>query len=307
MEFNPIHTAVSFLILLALPPFFIGTINKTKAVFAGRRGPPLLQPLFDLIKIFRRQSVLSQSATPLFRLAPVLIVTAILTAGLILPLWGGPVIHFEGDIILFAYLLAFARFFMILAGLDVGSSFEGMGVSREAFFGALSELAFFGGLIVLAITSHSISFQQIFFGSEAHTALKPALSLIFVAFFFVLLVENSRIPIDDPNTHLELTMIHEVMILDYSGKELGWMLVGAQIKLFLFMFLAASVLWPQPITAGLPALGMLVIKGAAMAVAIGVVESITARIKLIKIPSLLFANFVITALALLVALLGKGN
>lgn len=294
-------------LLLALPPFFVGLINKTKALFAGKKGPPLLQLYFDLFKLFRKKSVLSKTTTPLFRWSPIFIFTALITSGLILPLWGTPMIHFKGDILLFAALLAFTRFFIILAAMDVGSSFEGMGTSREAFFGALAEIAFFSSLIVLVMTSHSISFQEIFYWELGHSTLNPSLFLVFMAFFLVLLTENSRMPMDDPNTHLELTMIHEVMILDYSGPELGLILYGASLKLFIFMILAAMILWPQPIQANLEAFALLLLKGGGMAIVIGIIESVTARVRLKKIPGLLLANFVVVVLALLVTLLGKEN
>lgn len=293
-------------ILLILPPFFLGVINKVKAISVGKKGPPIFQNYYDLIKLLRKESVLSNTSTFIIRIAPVLILASIIFAGLILPIVGGPPIHFEGDLILFAYFFAVARFFTILAAMDVGSSFEAMGASREAAFGAFSELAFFMSLIALSVMTNSISLSSISIWREAHTSLQPALLLLFIVFFLILLTENSRMPIDDPNTHLELTMIHEVMILDYSGPELGIVLYGASIKIFLFMVLTVSTLWPVS-----PELGVLSFveffgKLLAMSVLVGIVESVTARIRLIRLPQLLIANFVIAALALLVTFFGKG-
>lgn len=304
MEFNIIHTTIHLLLLLVLPPFFMGLINKTKAFVAGKTGPPLFQLYFDLFKLFRRKTVLSLSSTPLFRTAPIFIFTALATAGLIVPLWGPSILHFEGDIILFGALLAFTRFFMILAALDVGSSFEGMGASREAFFGALAELSFFAGLVVLAVTTNSISFQEIFSLEGMNPTLNPSLFLASLVFLLVLLTENSRMPIDDPNTHLELTMIHEAMILDYSGPELGLILYGSAMKLFIFMVLTSLVIFPQLKEPGLEAFVSLLLKGGGIAIVIGVIESVTARVRLKKIPGFLMANLVVAVLALLVALKG---
>lgn len=161
------------------------------------------------------------------------------------------------------------------------------------------------GLVVLAITADSISFQGIFLWEGAHSTLRPSLFLVFIAFLMVLLTENSRMPIDDPNTHLELTMIHEVMILDTSGPELALMLYGAALKLFLFMILTAMVLWPQPAETGAAALALLLLKSGIMSILVGTIEAVTARVRLKKIPGLLVANFVVVVLALLVSLLGK--
>lgn len=285
------------LLLLATPPLFLGIIARVKALFAGRRGPPLFQVYYDLFKLFRKGMVVSQTTSVFFRIAPPVIFFTLVAAGLFLPLTGASPVHFEGDFILFAYLLALARFFLILSALDCGSSFEGMGASREAAFGAFTELAFFLGLIVLKIASSAGSLTD-FFHWEGGLASKPVLLLLFVAFFLILLTENSRIPIDDPNTHLELTMIHEVMILDTSGPALGLILYGSAIKLFLFLGLTASLL-PPVIPLSLRLIGI--------AVAVGVVESANARLRLVKIPQLLVANFIIMVFALLVVTFGGGG
>ncbi|MBI4124984.1 MAG: NADH-quinone oxidoreductase subunit H [Deltaproteobacteria bacterium] len=292
-------------VLLTTPPFFLGVIAKTKASFAGRKGPPLLQNYYDLIKLFRKGTVHSPASSFVLRLAPAVIVSTLLTAGLFFPLLGRAPIFFEGDVILFAYLLALGRFAMILAALDVGSGFQGMGASREAAFGAFSELAFFLGLVVLVVISGSASLTGIFQWKWIHPAWRPVFLLLFAAFFFILLAENSRMPVDDPSTHLELTMIHEGMILDYGGIDLGLILYGSAIKLFLLMAFAISLLWPQPLAWHWHSAALLGLKWTGMAVAIGAVESVTARLRLIKVPQLLIANFVVTLFALLVALFGR--
>lgn len=295
------------ILLLLAPPFFLGVIAKTKAFFAGRKGPPLFQLYFDLIKLFRKGTVYSQTTSPIFRAAPVLIFATTFAAGLFLPLAGKSLFHFSGDILLFAYLLALGRFFIILAAMDVGSSFEGMGASREAAFGAFSELAFFMGLVVLIIAARALSLNEIFEWESVHATLTPVVLLLFFSFFILMLTENSRIPIDDPNTHLELTMIHEVMVLDTGGPDLGLILYAASMKLFLFMALAAALIWPPQHGAGWLGVGEFFLKILGMSVAIGVVESTNARLRLIKIPQFLIANFVVTVFALLVTLFSRGN
>ncbi len=303
MGFNFVSILLHGLVLVMAPPFFLGVIAKTKAFFAGRKGPPLLQPYYDLIRCMRKGVVRSRSSSLILRIAPPLILAGTIFAGLFLPLWGRAPVHFEGDVILFAYLLAFGRFFTILAAMDVGSSFEGMGASREATFGALSELAFFLGLVVLAVVTQSVSLTGILEWERGQRLFQPAIFFLFGAFFLLLLTENSRMPMDDPATHLELTMIHEVMVLDYSGPELGIILYGAAMKLFIFMVLTVSLLWPS-MGGALPiAIGVLLLKVTGMAIGIGVIESITARLRLIKIPQILVANFVLVVFALLIVLL----
>lgn len=306
MESEFFSLITPLLILTGTPPFFLGVIAKTKAFFAGRKGPPLLQAYYDLAKLLRKGAVVSRSASWLLRIAPVAILASLLVAGLLLPIVGEAPLHFEGDLILFVYLLAVGRFFTILAAQDVGSSFEGMGASREAAFGALSELSFFLGLLVLSILHGTVSLNGLFEATSSHLLVAPVIFLLFGTFFFTLLTENSRMPIDDPTTHLELTMIHEVMILDYSGPDLGLILYGASVKLFLFMVFVSQILWPPVGYLGPLAIGALLLKVTGVAIGIGVVEAAVARLRLIKIPQLLIANFVVTALALLVMLFGKG-
>lgn len=304
MEFESI--LVHFLILLISPPFFLGVITKTKASFAGRKGPPLLQSYYDLIKLFRKGVVRSTASSMLLPIAPLITFSVTVTAGLLFPLLGEAIIQFEGDILLFAYLLAAGRFMTLLAALDVGSSFEGMGASREATFGALSELSFFLLLVVLAMTSHSTSLSTIFHWKLTHLGWQPVFLLLFATLLFTLLTENSRMPVDDPNTHLELTMIHEVMILDYSGPDLAFVLYGAGIKLFLFMAFAVFLLWPPPPVWNLISITLFFLQMTLLACLIGIIESVTARLRLIKVPQLLIANFVVSLFALLVALSTRG-
>jgi formate hydrogenlyase subunit 4 len=294
-----IHDAVHVLLALALPPLLLGVITKTKARFAGRVGPPVLQPYYDLIKLFRKGSVFSTTTTWVFRAGPVVgLVTAVIVV-LLIPLGNSkaPIPSFTGDLILLAYLLGLGRFFTASAALDTGSAFEGMGAAREVTFSCLAEPAFFLGLLVLAKLSGSLQLTGMLGNSlAAHWSTAGAsLALVVLSWFIVLLAENSRIPFDDPNTHLELTMIHEVMILDHSGPAYGMILYSAALKLFIFGALVVRVAFPWRV--GFPWLdwpifvaGLLVV-----AVAIGVVESTMARLRLTQIPVLLVSACLLSA------------
>ena len=203
-------------------PLLLGIIGRVKAVFAGRTGPPLLQPYRDLLRLARKGAVFSRTATWVFRAGPAVALAATLCAGLLLPM-GAPAaaIRFAGDFILFAYLLGLARFATILAALDTGSSFEGMGAAREATFSAVAEPALFLGLVSLVRSTRSFDLSHML-GRQLQPVWwtdAPALLLVALALFAVALAENARVPVDDPATHLELTMVHEVMVLDHSGPE----------------------------------------------------------------------------------------
>lgn len=296
----------NLLILLLAPPFFIGVINRVKAILAGRKGPPLFQLYFDIFKLLRKGATYSSTSSYLFRIIPLTILVMALCAGCLLPIAGTSLINFGGDLILFVYLFALCRFLTITAAMDVGSSFEGMGASREATFGAFSELTTFIVLVALAVITHSLSLNQIFQWSGNHLTSEPSFILLFFAFFFILLTENSRMPIDDPNTHLELTMIHEVMILDYSGPDLGIILYGASMKLFIFMAFAVMLISPTVESGPLETAGIVLLKILFVAIVIGIIESVTARIRFIKIPQFLIASFVLSLFALLISLFTRG-
>ena len=202
---------------MLLAPLLPGVINRVKAWFAGRRGPPLLQAYYDLWKLLHKGAVYSTTTTWVFVAGPIVGLACVATALLIVPLGGVPgLLAFSGDFLLVAYLLGLMRFFTILAALDTGSSFEGMGASREAFYSALAEPALLLGLAAMAAQSHSLSLSAMYAAvtrSAMTSFAGPALLLVAAALLIVFLAENARIPIDDPNTHLELTMIHEVMVL----------------------------------------------------------------------------------------------
>jgi formate hydrogenlyase subunit 4 len=289
---------------LLLAPVLPGIVTRTKAVLAGRVGAPLLQPYHDLAKLLRKGAVYSTTTTWVFRLAPVAGLAALLVATGLMPLGGvrAP-LAFAGDVLLFAALLGLARFATVLAALDTGSSFEGMGASREVTFAALAEPALLLGLAAVARATGGLSLSDMFAGVTEAAWLRagPAFALLLAALLVVFLAENGRIPVDDPTTHLELTMIHEVMILDHGGVDLAFILYGSALKLWL---LGALLVGLVPVRTGSPWLdgGAAVAGLAGVAVVTGVVESSMARLRLIHVPQLLIGAGVLSVLALALVL-----
>ena len=300
-----VHTAIHLVVALLFPPFLFGVINRVKAIFGGRQGQPLLQAYFDLRKLFHKQSVFSETTTWVFRFGPVVGLATALIAVMIVPLGHASApLSFAGDLILLAYVLGLGRFFTMCAALDTGSAFEGMGSAREATYACLSEPVMFLGLLVLARETGSLSMSGLL-GRELLAGwggAASALLLILISWFVVLLVENCRIPFDDPNTHLELTMIHEVMVLDHSGPAFGLILYGASLKLFVFTALIVRL--ALPLQTGFSLLDWLLFLGAAVVVAalVGVVESVIARLRLPSIPSLLMGAGVLSLFGMILTL-----
>ncbi|MDD5153612.1 MAG: NADH-quinone oxidoreductase subunit H [Thermodesulfobacteriota bacterium] len=296
---------VSWFLALLLSPLLLGIINRTKAFFAGRRGAPLVQAYFDCWKLLQKGAVYSRTTTWVFVSGPVVGLAAVSAAAALVPLGSiGAPVSFAGDLILFAYLLGLMRFFTVVAALDTGSSFEGMGASREVWFSALAEPALLLGLAVLARETKSLSLSGMIFAltGEVWTRSGIILLLLAVALFIVLLAENARIPVDDPNTHLELTMIHEVMVLDHSGPDFGFILYGAALKLWVLSAILVGLV--VPVRTGNPWLdGAAVLVGImAVAVLVGIVESCMARLRLVRVPQLLVGAGAFSTLALILAL-----
>jgi len=293
-----VHIGIHLALILALPPLLIGIINRTKARFAGRTGAPLLQPYHDLVKLMRKGVVLSRTTSWVFLAGPAVGLVTTLLAALMVPLGAHAApIAFDGDFVLFAYALALGRFFTVAAALDTGSAFEGMGGAREATFSCLAEPALFFGFLVLARASGSTSLSGMLGPALAATwsSAAPALAAVLLSWFVVLLAENSRIPFDDPNTHLELTMIHEVMVLDHSGPPFAVILYGAAMKLFVFAAVIFGVVAPVGGLDPWVAWGVFVAGLLLLAVLIGIVESMMARLRLPQIPNLLVAACLMSA------------
>jgi formate hydrogenlyase subunit 4 len=296
-----LHAALA----LALAPLLPGIVARTKARFAGRVGPPLLQPYRDLARLLCKGAVYGAGTTWIFRAGPVAALAALALATALVPFGGAPaLVGFAGDFVVLASLLAVARFATVLAALDTGSSFEGMGASREVTFAALAEPALLLGLAVLTRVSGGLSLSVMLPGVtvDAWRQAAPALALLAVTLLALFLAENGRIPVDDPTTHLELTMIHEVMILDHGGVDLAYLLYGAALKLWLLGALVVGVVVPvrtgSPWVDGAAALAGL----AALAVLTGVIESSMARLRLVRVPQLLVGAGVLSVLALVLVL-----
>ncbi len=297
-----IHVAVSLL----AAPFLFGVINKVKAAFAGRKGPPLLQLYYDIVKLMRKGAVYSRTTTEVFRLSPLTSVAVGVLAVMTVPLGQKEsLISFHGDIFFLAYLFGMARFATVLAAMDTGSAFEGMGASREVQFSMLAEPALLVGLAALSLLTGESSVAGILSSLRSgvdSTSGHVVLPICVASLFIVLLAENARIPVDDPNTHLELTMIHEVMVLDHGGMDLGFIHYGAALKLWVFSSIIAGLLVPVK-TSG-PFAGVLLVSAALLlvTVSVGVVESTMARLRMLRVPQLLTGATILSLVALIIAM-----
>ena len=296
---------VQYFAILLVCPFLFGVINRTKAFFAGRKGRPLLQLYYDIIKLLYKGAVYSRTTTWIFIAGPVISLCALCSASLLIPFAGYPsLISFDGDLVLFIYMLGLARFFTVLAALDTGSSFEGMGASREVQFAVFAEPAIFLSLATLVRITGQVSLSEIFAEPVITRSAEygPSILLVLGAVFIVFLAENCRIPVDDPNTHLELTMVHEVMILDHGGIDLAYVFYGSAVKFWLLgTFLVGVFLGKYSfgwvINSVVFVFGMLL-----LAVVVGVAESVLARLRLIKVPHLLIIALTLSVVALILTM-----
>ena len=282
-------------------PLLVMIIAKVKAWFSGRKGPAWLQNYSTLIKLLKKQPVYSQSVTFIFRLSPVITMAGLLAALCFLPIAGRPpILAFGGDVILIFYLLALGRFFMICAAMDTASPFEGMGAAREALFGTLAEATVFVVLIFFERLQGGGSLAS-YLGMQTNAGVwgsdGAATIMVVVALFMVLLVENARVPVDDPTTHLELTMIHEVMVLDHSGPEFALIEAGSWLKLFFFSGFITNLLCLYHNTPLDFLIFTLVL--ISIYILIGIIESITARYKLELVPKFILTSFALAFFALI--------
>ncbi len=271
---------ISFILIILSSIFFAGIIIRTKSITSGRKGPGIFQPLKDIIRLFRKGAVYSKTASFIFQIAPSVYFASIVMAIMVIPFgqYKG-IISFEGDFVFFAYVLGTGKFFSIISALDTGSSFGGMGASREALFSMFAEPAFFILMGSFSLLTGHTSFQQIFaslhFGSYISYILGTLATFVLV---MITVVENSRMPIDDPNTHLELTMVHEVMILDNSGFDLGMILYATNLKFAMYGALIANLFMGSfPLYLSMPIFfGIQIL----FAIAVGILESFTARFRM---------------------------
>jgi formate hydrogenlyase subunit 4 len=291
---------------LLLAPALVGLIRFLKARLAGRRGAPPWQPYRDLRRLFAKEVVVSPNASWIFRAAPFIVFCSTLAVSFLIPLLAVP-LAFDtvGDLLVVAYLLLLATFFLALAGLDPGSAFGGMGASREMTVAALAEPTLAVAIFALALSAGSTNLGQIVLRILQNPAavLSPGHVLAFAALFIIMLAETGRLPIDNPATHLELTMIHEAMVLEYSGRYLALMEWAAALKLLIFFALLANLFLPwgvatsfSPASLALAGLSLL-LKLAVLAAAVALLESHLAKLRLFRVPELLAASFVLALLA----------
>lgn len=293
------------LLYIALAPLLAGWIRKVKAVLQNRRGIPLLQPYRDIRKLFAKEARMAHTASPIFRAAPYIVFVATWLAAAAIPLIATDLPTAAiADVIVIAGLLALARFFLALAGMDVGTAFGGMGASREMLISALAEPAMLMAVFTLAMTAHTTNLASVVdYQILTENILRPSFFFALAGLVLVAIAETGRIPVDNPATHLELTMIHEVMILEYSGRHLALMEWAAQLKILLYGTLLANVFLPWGIAqnlglgALLAGLGALAVKLAFLGAVLAISETVLVKMRLFRVPA--FLN-----LALLLALLG---
>lgn len=299
--------AAHVLALLVLPILFVGIVNRTKAIWAGRRGPPLLQAAFDLRRLLRKRPVYSDVTTELFALGPLVLLATTLVSSFLVPVFAQQApMAFAFDFVALAYTWGLGRFAIMLSALDTGSSFEGMGASREATFSAILEPTFFLAFGSLALATGARSTETVLHLASASPAGFVLTGSVSLALLVVLVAESSRVPVDDPATHLELTMIHEVMVLDHSGPELAAIQFATAVKMTLCAAMIATLVNPFRSVALLSgAFNVVVIL--AIAVLVGCVESLTARIKLRVVAKFLVAGIVAGVVGLLSAAWSLGG
>ena len=301
-----IESIMLWILAILLSPFYAAVILKVKAFFGGKKGPPLLIHYFTLIKLFKKGSVYSISTTFMFKMGPIVSLCAALMALLFLPIAGrSPVLSFNGDVIFTLYVLGLGRFFTIAAAMDTASPFEGMGAAREACFPIICEASMFMILILFFQLTGELSLAAYFTGSQPAGLWQAAgapLLFIVMAFFIILLTENSRVPVDDPATHLELTMIHEVMVLDHSGPDFALIELGAFIKLFFYSTFVARLICPVEVANPVVNLGLF---GAALLgvyAVTGVTESVMARFRMDRVSRFVLTSFALAFFATVITL-----
>lgn len=295
---------LNFIILLFVPFLMMGIIKKTKTFWAGKKGPSVFQPLYDFIRLMKKDFVISKTTSVVFRIAPIITFSTVLFAGLFVPLASGSaLINIPAGLIVFAYTLALGKFASLISAMDTGSSFEGMGASREACFSTIVEPAFFIVIAsIMALTGNYTfsALSNIISSAGSYGVLIIIFSI--VVLFIMMLTEASRVPVDDPATHLELTMIHEVMILDNSGSDLALFSWANSIKLLLLSSLIANMIIPSTVEGWLAVLLYLLIMFI-ISIIIGTVESGMARIRMSHVFEFIFimSSISLVVLSLIIA------
>lgn len=297
-------SGIPMFVALIMCPLLPGIISRVKAKIAGRCGQPLLQIYFDIYKLLRKGAVISQATSWVFVAGPSVALASSIIAASLMPLGHLPALmNFPGDFILIAVLFGLARFSTMLAALDTGSSFEGMGASREAWFSIFAEIAFLLTLSSLAYETgfFSLTGMTLAITADAWISHGIIFTLLITSAFIVLLAENSRIPVDDPTTHLELTMVHEVMVLDHSGPDFAFITYGQSLKLWCFCSIVAGM-FPLGTSSLWVSVVLRIIEIFFVAILVGFVESFMARLKLLCVPQLLTGAIALAIFALALSL-----
>lgn len=276
---------VSLVLILISSLFFVGIIVKVKAKIAARRMPPILQPVYDAIRLFKKGAVYSRTTSVVFKIAPLIYFASALVATLFVPIGSfGAFLSFEGDFVFFAYLMGLGKFMMIVSAMDTGSGFEGMGANRESLYSMLVEPAFFILMGSVALFTNNISFHDLFLNFNVDTNLSYIIGIASIyVLVFITMVENSRMPVDDPKTHLELTMVHEVMVLDNSGFDLALIHIASWLKFSIFGALISNFIIQSSWAAHWQIAAFFGIQ-VAFSVAVGMLEAFRARNKMEKNP-----------------------
>jgi formate hydrogenlyase subunit 4 len=288
---------LSFILILIAGVFFTGVIIRTKSIASGRKGPGILQPIRDVIRLFKKGAVYSRTTSFIFQIAPTIYFSSVVMAMMVVPFGQAKgIISFNGDFVFFAYVLALGKFFSIISAMDTGSSFEGMGASREALYSLFAEPAFFILMGSFALLTGHTSFHQMFMALHLGSYISYAIAMLATfVLVMIMMVENSRMPIDDPKTHLELTMIHEVMILDNSGFDLGLILTTGYLKFALYGALIVNLfIGMVPYQYAIPLFFVIQFM---LAIVIGLIESFMARYRMSHNPQFIFA---LTSVSLLI-------
>lgn len=305
---NIVITIVQWLIVVLGAPLLVGVIRKTKARLQGRRGARIWQPYSDLRKLLIKETVISENTSWIFRFTPYVAIGTMLLSALIVPvLTTAGALQFMGNIILLMYVFLLGTFFLALAALDAGSSFGGMGSSREMAIAALAEPTVMIAIFAIALRAGSTGLGEMInlSISDPLLLLNPGHLMAFFSFFIVALAETGRLPVDNPSTHLELTMIHEAMILEYSGRYLALIEWASAIKLFLFLTLLGNIFVPWGIATTLDPVALmigtvaLIIKLSVLALSLALLETAVAKLRLFRVPELLSGSFMLALLAVI--------
>jgi formate hydrogenlyase subunit 4 len=300
---------VQMALVLALAPLLTGLVRKVKARLQRRRGPPLIQPYRDLRRLLGKEVVLADNASWLFRVAPYLIFAVTWVAAALVPTFHtGLIFSWSGDLIAIIALLGSARFMQALAAMDIGTSFGGIGASREVMIASLAEPAMLMIVLSVAIIAGSTQLSTIAaYMASSLVGLRVSLALALVAFVIVALAENARIPVDNPATHLELTMVHEAMVLEYSGRHLAMIDLAASLKLLLYISAIACIFVPVGLERGY-AIGLVtwLAKLAVAGVLLGVFEVSIAKMRVFRVPNFLGAALMLGLLGVLLLFVSRG-